>query len=121
MIFQTTPTEEPSGERLCSSCGNKLDDDQLACLECGAVTATGSPRERRWLLRTSTVAGAALLLVTSASFAATTAMKSGDPHAMKPPPKPQVAQAPPAEIPPASGDGTAPEVDKSDKREKKDD
>jgi hypothetical protein len=104
---RTTPVTADSGvppaARSCRGCGDPLEADQLACLSCGAVDAPAGGRERRWLLPTSGVAAAALLLVTSASFATTTALRTGDPKAVKEKP-PAVAQA----IPPASGDGTAP-------------
>ena len=99
----TTP--DAQGGRHCRACGNALADDQLACLECGAVDAAVEGRERRWLLPTGAVIGVALFLVTSGSFAATTALNTGDPEAIEQKPPPQVAQAAP---PPASGDGTVP-------------
>ncbi|MEA2481767.1 MAG: hypothetical protein QOJ07_3689 [Thermoleophilaceae bacterium] len=100
MIFaRTTPTDD-AGAR-CPGCGNAMEPDQLACLECGAVPAAGGRGDRRWLLPAGGVAGVALFLVTSASFAATTAMQTGDPHAMKPP-APALAQAAPATPPPAT-------------------
>ena len=38
----TASTEAPAGERHCRACGGSLADDQVACLECGAVEgATG--------------------------------------------------------------------------------
>ena len=94
-------------ERHCRGCGGGLGDDQLACLTCGAIDEPGGGRDRRWLLPTGGLVGVALFLVTSASFAATTALRTGDPTAVKQD-APQVAQTPPA-IPPASGDGTVPE------------
>jgi hypothetical protein len=102
---RTASTPDAPGERRCRACGNALADDQLACLECGAVDAPVGGRERRWLLPTGGVIGAALFLVTSASFAANTALNTGDPATIKKQP-PAVAQAP--ALPPASGDGTAP-------------
>jgi hypothetical protein len=93
----------PSVERSCRGCGNALDADQLACLTCGAVDAPATGRERRWLLPTGATAAVALFLVTSASFATTTALRTGDPKAVRQ--APPVAQAP---VPPASGDGAAP-------------
>ena len=92
----------PNAERGCRGCGNSLAADQLACLNCGAVDAPATGRERRWVLPTGATAAVALFLVTSASFATTTALRTGDPKAVRQ--KPPVAQAP---IPPAS-DGAAP-------------
>jgi hypothetical protein len=104
------------GERHCRGCGGSLADDQLACLQCGAVDEPAGGRERRWLLSTGGLVGVALFLVTSASFAATTALRTGDPTAVKKEPPAAVAQAqPPAALPPASGDGTAPDTSKSPK------
>lgn len=103
---RTTPTPDAPGERRCRACGNGLADDQLACLECGAVDAAAGGPERRWILPTGGVIGVALFLVTSASFAATTALTTGDPQAIKQKPPAVVAQTP--ALPPASGDGTAP-------------
>jgi hypothetical protein len=103
---QATTDAPVATERNCRGCGATLADDQLACLTCGAVDEPAGGRERRWLLPTGGVVGVALFLVTSASFAATTALRTGDPTAIKQDP-PQVAQAAPA-IPPASGDGTVP-------------
>jgi cell division septation protein DedD len=103
------------GERHCRGCGSDLAEDQLACLECGAVDATPTGRDRRWLLPTGGVIGVALFLVTSASFAATTALNTGDPEAIKPKPPIQVAQAP---LPPANGDGAVPESSQDDDSEK---
>ena len=102
---RTASTPAAPGERRCRACGNGLADDQLACLDCGAVDGAAGGRERRWLLPTSGVATAALLLVTSASFAASTALNTGDPEAIKKNLPAPVAQAP---IPPASGDGSVP-------------
>jgi len=99
----TTP--EAPGERACRACGNPLADDQVGCLECGAGDGPAGGRDRRWLLPTGGVVGVALFLVTSASFAANTALRTGDPQAVKPKPPVQVAQAP---LPPASGDGNVP-------------
>ena len=101
---RTASTPDAPGERRCRACGDGLADDQLACLECGAVDEAAGGRERRWLLPTGGVIGAALFLVTSASFAATTALQTGDPEAIKQ--KSPVAQAP--ALPPASGDGSVP-------------
>ena len=101
---RTASTPDAPGERRCRACGNGLADDQLACLECGAVDEAAGRRERRWLLPTSGVIAGALFLVTSASFAASTALNTGDPEAIKE--KPAVAQAP--ALPPASGDGSVP-------------
>src|SRR5215208_5555059 len=105
----TTP--DAPGGRHCRACGNALADDQLGCLECGAVDPAVEGRERRWLVPTGGVIGVALFLVTSGSFAATTALNTGDPQAIKPKPPAQVAQAP---LPPASGDGTVPESSEDD-------
>lgn len=103
---RTASTPAAPGERRCRACGNGLADDQLACLECGAVDdAAAGGRERRWILPTSGVVAGALLLVTSASFAANTALNTGDPQAIKQKP-PAVAQAP--ALPPAGGDGAVP-------------
>ena len=103
-----TTAEAPTPtERHCRGCGSALADDQLACLTCGAVDEPGSRRDRRWMLPTGGVVGVALFLVTSASFAATTALRTGDPQAIKQDP-PQVAQTPP--VPPASGDGSVPQA-----------
>jgi len=107
----TTPAEP--GERHCRGCGSALAEDQLACLECGAVDVAPTGRDRRWLLPTGGVIGVALFLVTSASFAATTALNTGDPEAIKPKPPAPVAQAP---LPPASGDGTVPESSEEDSK-----
>jgi hypothetical protein len=104
----TTP--DAPGERHCRGCGSALAEDQLACLECGAVDVAPEGRDRRWLLPTGALVGVGLFLVTSASFAATTALNTGDPAAIKPKPPAQVAQAP---LPPASGDGTVPESSQS--------
>jgi hypothetical protein len=106
-LFRKRTVQDPAapGERRCRACGNGLADDQLACLECGAVDAPAGGRERRWILPTSGVIAGALFLVTSASFAANTALNTGDPEAIKKQP-PAVAQAP--ALPPASGDGTVP-------------
>src|SRR3954463_13068729 len=109
----TTPAEP--GERHCRACGGDLAEDQLACLECGAVDVAPSGRDRRWLLPAGGVIGVALFLVTSASFAATTALNTGAPEAIKPKPPAQVAQAP---LPPASGDGTVPESSQDDESKK---
>ena len=101
-----THAEAPAtAERPCRGCGDSLAADQVACLNCGAVDEPAR-RDRRWMLPTGGVVGVALFLVTSASFAATTALRTGDPSAIKQDP-PQVAQAAPA-VPPASGDGSAP-------------
>jgi hypothetical protein len=108
---RTASTPDAPGERRCRACGNGLDDDQVACLECGAVDADAGGRERRWLLPTGGVIGVALFLVTSASFAANTALKTGDPETIKKQP-PAVAQAP--ALPPASGDGSVPNSSKQD-------
>jgi hypothetical protein len=107
-ICRKTSAAAP-GERHCRACGSSLADDQLACLECGAVDAAPGGRERRWILPTGGLVGVGLFLVTSASFAATTALNTGNPTAVKQKP-PAVAQAAPpiADLPPASGDGTAP-------------
>src|SRR3954464_9227747 len=109
----TNPAEP--GERHCRACGSDLAEDQLACLECGAVDVAPTGRDRRWLLPTAGVIGVALFLVTTASFAATTALNTGDPEAIKPKPPTQVAQAP---LPPASGDGTVPESSQDDDSKK---
>src|SRR4051794_32713742 len=107
-----TTSDEP-GERRCRGCGSALAEDQLACLECGAVDVAPTRRDRRWMLPTGGVIGVALFLVTSASFAATTALNTGDPQAIKPKPPVQVAQAP---LPPASGNGTVPESSQDDSK-----
>ena len=104
----TTP--EAPGERHCRGCGSALAEDQLACLECGAVDVGADGRERRWLLPTGVLIGVAMFLVTSASFAATTALNTGDPQAVKQKPPPPMAQA----LPPASGDRTVPESAEED-------
>jgi predicted nucleic acid-binding Zn ribbon protein len=106
----TKTADAVPGERHCRGCGGPLADDQLACLQCGAVEDPAGTRERRWMLPTGALIGVVLLLVTSASFAATTALNTGDPTAVKKAPPPAVAQAqpPPPPLPPASGDGTAP-------------
>src|SRR5215208_28095 len=106
-------TSDAPGGRHCRACGNALAGDQLACLECGAVDAAVEGRERRWLLPTGAVIGVALFLVTSGSFAATTALNTGDPEAIEQKPPPQVAQAAP---PPASGDGTVPNSAEEDNK-----
>jgi hypothetical protein len=102
---RTASTPDAPGERRCRACSGALADDQHACLECGAVDAPVGGRDRRWMLPTGGLAGGALFLVTSASFAATTALNTGDPATIKKQP-PAVAQAP--ALPPASGDGTVP-------------
>jgi hypothetical protein len=92
-VTENTPqTDAPVDERHCRGCGATLADDQLACLQCGAVEDPAARRERRWVLPTSGLVAAALFLVTSASFAATTALNTGDPTAIKQQP-PAVAQA----------------------------
>jgi predicted nucleic acid-binding Zn ribbon protein len=94
---QDTPTERP-----CRGCGAPLEPDQLACLECGDVTVPERGRDRRWLFSTGGVAGIALFLVTSASFAASTALRTGDPHATKPAAATQpIAQVPAPQTPAA--------------------
>jgi hypothetical protein len=106
---KSSAADAAPGERHCRGCGSALADDQLACLECGAVDAPAGARERRWMLPTGGLVAVGLFLVTSAAFAATTALNTGDPRAIKEQP-PAVAQAtpPPAPMPPASGDGSAP-------------
>jgi hypothetical protein len=113
-LFRKRTAQESAapGERRCRACGNGLADDQLACLECGAVDAPAGGRERRWILPTTGVIAGALFLVTSASFAANTALNTGDPEAIKKTP-PAVAQAP--ALPPASGAGTVPNSAEQDK------
>jgi hypothetical protein len=114
LLRKRTADDAAPGERACRGCGGSLADDQLACLQCGAVDEPAGGRERRWMLPTGGLVGVGLFLVTSASFAATTALNTGDPTAIKQPTPPAVvAQAPPpatAPLPPASGDGTAPKV-----------
>ncbi len=105
--------QEAPVERHCRACGSDLADDQLACLECGAVEGAGGGRDRRWLLPTGALVGIGLFLVSSASFAATTALRTGDPQAVKQKPPAPVAQAP---LPPASGDGTVPNTAEEDKK-----
>ncbi|MEA2142534.1 MAG: hypothetical protein QOI64_964 [Solirubrobacteraceae bacterium] len=106
---KSSAADAAPGERHCRGCGSALADDQLACLECGAVDTAAGSRERRWMLPTGAVVGVGLFLVTSAAFAATTALNTGDPRAIKQEP-PAVAQVtPPVTPPPVSGDGTAPQ------------
>jgi predicted nucleic acid-binding Zn ribbon protein len=104
---RTKTSDDAPGERHCSSCGSALATDQLACLECGAVDESAGRRDRRLLLPTGGLVAVALLLVTSASFAANTALNTGDPHAVKKQEPPPFAQVTPP-LPPVSGDGTAP-------------
>jgi predicted nucleic acid-binding Zn ribbon protein len=109
LFRKSSAADAAPGERHCRACGGALADDQLACLECGAVDTAAGTRERRWMLPTGGLVGVALFLVTSASFAATTALNTGDPKAIKQQP-PAVAQVtPPVTPPPVSGDGTAPQ------------
>jgi hypothetical protein len=109
LFRKSSAADAAPDERHCRACGSAMADDQLACLECGAVDATAGARERRWMLPTGGLVAVGLFLVTSASFAATTALNTGDPKAIKEKP-PVVAQAtPPPVLPPASGDGSAPE------------
>jgi hypothetical protein len=89
-------------ETPCPGCGTPLEADQLACLKCGEVRRPASGRDRRWIFSTGGIAGIALLLVTSASFAATTALKTGDPHATQAPDQSAVAQAPKPQTPAAT-------------------
>ena len=105
-LFRKRTASDPGapGERRCRACGNGLADDQLACLECGAVDEPAGGRDRRWVLPTSGVIAGALFLVTSASFAASTALNTGDPEAIKQQPPAQQQAA----LPPASGDGAVP-------------
>src|SRR3954447_11872911 len=109
LFRKSSAASAPADERHCRGCGSAMADDQLACLDCCAVDAAAGARERRWMLPTGGLVAVGLFLVTSASFAATTALNTGDPKAIKEQP-PAVAQAtPPPALPPASGDGTAPE------------
>src|SRR3954466_9299034 len=98
LFRKSSAASAPADERHCRGCGSALADDQLACLECGAVDVAPGGRDRRWLLPTGGAIGVALFLVTSASFAATTALNTGDPEAIKPKPAPPVTQA---ALPPA--------------------
>src|SRR3954452_8182872 len=111
LFRKSSAADAAPDERHCRGCGSTMADDQLACLECGAIDATAGARERRWMLPTGGLVAVGLFLVTSASFAATTALNTGDPKAIKQKPPAQVAQA---AIPPASGDGTVPDAAQQD-------
>ncbi|MEA2444301.1 MAG: hypothetical protein QOJ12_1593 [Thermoleophilales bacterium] len=111
LFRKSSAADTAPGERHCRACGSALADDQLACLECGAVDATAGARERRWMLPTGGLLAGGRFLGSSASVAAPTALNTGDPKAIKEQP-PAVAQATPppaAPLPPVSGDGSAPQ------------
>jgi hypothetical protein len=111
LFRKSSAADAAPGERHCRGCGSALADDQLACLECGAVDASAGARERRWMLPTGGLIAVGLFLVSSASFAATTALNTGDPKAIKeqPPALAQATPPPAAPLPPVSGDGSAPQ------------
>ena len=113
--FFTRPSRAPGG---CPSCGNAVDADQLACIECGALLE----RERRlaaaaWRAPVVLVASVLLLLATGFGFASGAVAEDGEvtvAQAPPPAPAPTATSPPEATNPPevSGGESTLPELPK---------
>lgn len=93
--FLTPATRASAG---CPSCGNAVDADQLACIECGALLR----RERRlataaWRAPVVLVASLLLLLATGFGFASGAVKEDGEVTVAEAPPPAAAPPAPPSE------------------------
>lgn len=105
----TRPSHRASGG--CPSCGNPVEPDQLACIECGALLG----RDRRlaaaaWRAPVVVLASVMLLLATGFGFASGAVTEDGEVTVAEvPPPAPPPSAAPGPEaddLPEASGRGS---------------
>lgn len=113
--FFTRPSRAPGG---CPACGNAVEVDQLACIECGALLE----RERRlaaaaWRAPVVLVASVLLVLATGFGFASGAVTEDGEvtvAQAPPPAPAPTAPSAPEATNPPeaSGGESTLPELPK---------
>ncbi len=99
----TRPSRAAGG---CPSCGNPVEPDQLACIECGALLG----RDRRlaaaaWRAPVVVVTSVLLLLATGFGFASGAVSEDGEVTVAEVAPP-----APPANVPPANGGGDLPEA-----------